>query len=545
MRLVNETLSEKELKRREREKKDAEYKATEIRFGIRKKLILLFSLLILLIVLGLTIISTRQQTKSLLEEKDKQAKIISRGLLAAIRSRLVEIYGIHAEKIKKFQTEEEYIQFYKQNEFIELLFEDVDGVKKQPDVVYAYVLGKHQIVLGHTSPEIKPYSKLVLPEGVESYLERLKKEKLPEIVSYRIYYELSQEEQSKKIEVIDYALGISFKDNPEPQDYIGELHIGISLESVNQQIFMTKVNLQLVGILALGIGVLVAIIFASLIARPIQKVIAGMRRVSQGDFSVDVTVRSRDEVGLLSKTFNIMIKGMSILVSPEVAQVVLSGEDLLKGGQKRVVTVLFSDVRSFTTISESLTPHEVVVMLNEYLEIMTDIIIKHGGVVDKFVGDEIFAVFGAPFDHPQHPLSACATALEMGVALANHNKEREKQGKKPIEIGIGINTGEVISGAMGSTKRVDYTSIGDSVNLGARLEGTNKVYGTLCIISEFTYEYVKDYVVVRELDLIRVKGKNEPVKIYELLELTPAGVQKEEEFIRHLQQEKLKKSSGR
>ncbi|MCS6985468.1 MAG: HAMP domain-containing protein [Leptospiraceae bacterium] len=545
MRLTTSLVSEKEQRRLEKIKKDQEYKANEIRFGIRKKLILLFSLLISLIVLGLTLISTRQQTKSLLEEKDKQARIIGRGLLAAIRSRLVEIYGIHAEKIKAFTSEAEYVNFYRQNEFIELLFEDIDGVKKQPDLVYAYVLGKHNIVLGHTRADVKPYSKFSFPAGVESYLDLLTQKQLPEMIATKIEHEIQEDNNRRVIEVLDYAMGISFKDNPQPQDYIGELHIGISLESVNQQIFMTKVNLQLVGLIALGVGVFVAIVFASLIARPIQKVIAGMRRVSQGDFSADVTVRSRDEVGLLSKTFNIMIKGMSILVSPEVAQVVLSGEDLLKGGQKRVVTVLFSDVRSFTTISESLTPHEVVLMLNEYLEIMTDIIIKHGGVVDKFVGDEIFAVFGAPFDHPQHPLSACATALEMAEALAKHNAERRKQGKKPIEIGIGINTGEVISGAMGSTKRVDYTSIGDSVNLGARLEGTNKVYGTLCIISEFTYEYVKDDVVVRELDLIRVKGKNEPVKIYELIALTPAGAQKEEKYVRELQEAKEKKKRAR
>ncbi len=532
----SQTVDAREAKRRENARKDAEYRANEIRFGIRKKLIILFSLLIFLIALGITVIATRQQTNSLLEEKNKQGQIIIRGLMAGIRSRLVEIYGLNARKIASLKTEQDYIDFYKSQEISELLFEDVDGVKSQPDVLYAYILGRHGVVLGHTDEKIAPYSRYQFDSGATSFLEKASRGDVPAFVVSPVIYtktvkEKNGEISTKKIDALDYSAGIAFKENPKSEDLIGEVHIGISLESVNHQIFMTKVNLQLVGLVAIVFGVFTAIVFASLIARPIQRVIAGMRKVSQGDFSADVTVKSSDEVGLLSRTFNIMLKGMSILVSPEVAQVVLSGEDLLKGGQKKIVTVLFSDVRGFTTISESLTPHEVVLMLNEYLEIMTDIIIKHGGVVDKFVGDEIFAVFGAPFDHPQHPLSACATALEMGRSLANHNQERAKAGKKPIEIGIGINTGEVIAGAMGSTKRVDFTSIGDAVNLGARLEGTNKIYGTLCIISEFTYEEVKNDVIVRELDLIRVKGKNEPVKIFELVALTQSGAQKEDNYI--------------
>jgi class 3 adenylate cyclase len=217
----------------------------------------------------------------------------------------------------------------------------------------------------------------------------------------------------------------------------------------------------------------------------------------------------------------------------------MNTEDLYNSSEQREVTVLFSDIRGFTTLSESMTPREVVNMLNDYLELMTKIIVKYQGVVDKFVGDEIFSVFGAPYNHPNHPLAAIAVALEMGVVLSRHNEERVAEGKHPINIGIGINTGVVIAGAMGSKKRVDYTSIGDAVNLGARLEGTNKVYGTLIIMSEFTHKKVKEWVVYRELDSIRVKGKLEPVLIYEVLDFTRDGRELADELVVEIHERKM------
>lgn len=544
-------------------KKDEEYKANEIKFGIRKKLVILFSGLIFTIALGITFIATRQQTNSLLEEKEKQGQIIVRGLTAAIKTRLIDVYASQAGKIEKLRNKEEYREFYQKNNIDQMIFEDLDQVTTQPDVIYAYILGKHGVVLGHTNQKIIPYTFFEFSEGTESYLkvyetagERALKPVLKEITAEKTVKPTSPasgnttgaeskpagEVQKVMVDALDFSYALAFKSDPKINDAIGEVHIGISLESVNKQIFETKVYLQLIGLLAIAFGVFTAIVLAALIARPVQMVIEGMRAVSEGNFSASVVVKSKDEIGLLSRTFNVMLKGMSILVSPEVAQVVLAGGDLLKGGQKRTVTVLFSDVRGFTTISESLTPHEVVLMLNNYLEIMTDIIIKYGGVVDKFVGDEIFAVFGAPFDHPCHPLAACATALDMGVELGKHNDERKQQGKLPIGIGIGLNTGEVISGAMGSTKRIDYTSIGDAVNLGARLEGTNKVYSTLCIVSEFTYEVVKNDIIVRELDSIKVKGKNKPVLIFELMALTSIGEQKVQQYLAELNAEREAKT---
>ncbi|MDH4262662.1 MAG: HAMP domain-containing protein [Spirochaetia bacterium] len=540
------SLTDKQKKKLERQKEDKRDRENDIKYGIRYKLITVVTLIVLVVVITITWISSNNQSKSLLQEKKKQGAIIVRGLASAIKTRLLDIYAANDKLIKRINTANEYKNFYLSNGISELIFEDIDSVTSQPDVLYAYIIGKSKVVLGHSDPDIVPYSIYEFPALIESYFDAYKASgmKKPEPILTKINFKKKirgEKKEAQKIEVIeaiDFSYILAFKNDAEIDDAIAEVHIGISLESVNRQIFDNKVQMQAIGFFSIIIGMLLAVFVATVIARPIRKMIDGMRKVSQGDFSASVLVSSSDEVGLLSRTFNVMLKGMSILVSPEVAQVVLSGGDLLTSGQRRNVTVLFSDIRGFTTISESLTPHEVVEMLNDYLEIMTDIIIKFGGVVDKFVGDEIFAVFGAPFDHPMHPLCAAATALDMGTELDKHNVLRKSEGKLPINIGIGLNTGDVISGAMGSTKRIDFTSIGDAVNLGARLEGTNKIYSTLAIISEFTYEKIQEDVVVRELDMIRVKGKLEPVLIYELIALTKTG---ESKLIRYLENKKLKK----
>jgi len=187
------------------------------------------------------------------------------------------------------------------------------------------------------------------------------------------------------------------------------------------------------------------------------------------------------------------------------------------GGDKKDLSVLFSDIRGFTTISEKLTPEELVRLLNEYLTAMTNIVFKYEGLLDKYMGDAIMAVFGAPLDQPDHARRACLTALEMMSELHKLQKKWEAEGSPVLNIGIGINTGEMVVGNMGSEMRFDYTVMGDMVNLGSRLEGINKEYGSNIIISEFTYNVVQESMSCRELDWVRVKGKNKPVKIMELL----------------------------
>ena len=213
------------------------------------------------------------------------------------------------------------------------------------------------------------------------------------------------------------------------------------------------------------------------------------------------------------------IKGaFSQYLAPAVVNQLVDNPSLLKlGGERKELTAFFSDVAGFSSISEKLSPEDLVHLLNDYLTEMTDIIKKYEGTVDKFEGDAIIAFFGAPIPHKDHARRTCMVALEMQERLAQLREGWKKEGKSELFMRIGINTGPAVVGNMGSLTRMDYTMMGDSVNLAARLEGVNKQYKTETMISGFTYAQVEEFVEVRELDLIRVVGKTEPVKIYELL----------------------------
>jgi adenylate cyclase len=214
----------------------------------------------------------------------------------------------------------------------------------------------------------------------------------------------------------------------------------------------------------------------------------------------------------------------SRFLAPAIVNQVLAKEGSVKlGGDKRVLTVLFSDIRGFTTISEKLDPHVLLELLNEYLTPMTDIIVSENqGTLDKYIGDAIMAFWGAPKEQPDHALRACRAALAMIDRLGTLRERWEKRGLPDIDIGVGINTGAMSVGFVGSQDRFyNYTVLGDAVNLASRLEGANRAYGTRVILGASTYDEVRDHVVVRELDLVRVKGKREPVHIYELLALAP------------------------
>jgi adenylate cyclase len=208
---------------------------------------------------------------------------------------------------------------------------------------------------------------------------------------------------------------------------------------------------------------------------------------------------------------------MSRYLNRELTERLLSEGEQVLGGKIQEVTILFSDIRSFTTIAERSGARETVSMLNDYFSVMVEILFKHKGILDKYIGDAMMALFGTPFTTPQDADNAVAAAVEMMHALKEFNTGR-LHSHEPIHIGIGINTGEVVAGNIGSPKRMDYTVIGDGVNLGSRLEGTNKYYGTQILVSEFTKQRLAEPHVWRELDLIRVKGKAQPIAVFEVLD---------------------------
>lgn len=211
-------------------------------------------------------------------------------------------------------------------------------------------------------------------------------------------------------------------------------------------------------------------------------------------------------------------KAFSHYVSKDVvAEIKKHPEMLHLGGEKRVMTAFFSDIAGFTTVSETISPEELVRLLNEYFAAMTKILFRYGGTLDKYEGDAIMAFWNAPSLQPDHAKRACATALKMQQHLSILRLKWKKEGNPDIRVRMGINTGDMIVGNVGSQDRFDYTIMGDSVNLSSRLEGANKHYSTYMMVSESTYADSKEDFEFRELDLLKVKGKTQAVKVYELL----------------------------
>ncbi|BBD08683.1 GAF domain-containing protein [Desulfovibrio ferrophilus] len=205
-------------------------------------------------------------------------------------------------------------------------------------------------------------------------------------------------------------------------------------------------------------------------------------------------------------------------MTKEVADKLLEGGDDMLGGKSQEATVLFSDIRSFTTLSETLGAEETVSMLNEYFTIMVDILFEHQGILDKYIGDAIMAVFGTPFATGHDEDNAVSAAVDMMRALYAFNIDRASRGKQTVNIGIGVNTNPVVVGNIGSLRRMDYTAIGDGVNLAARLESACKTYRSNILVSEFTCAKLQDSYIMREADRMTVKGKTRPVAVYEVLD---------------------------
>ena len=232
----------------------------------------------------------------------------------------------------------------------------------------------------------------------------------------------------------------------------------------------------------------------------------------------------------ISKDQAFIKSAFSKYVPTNVVDRLLENPEMLKlGGEERVLTILFSDIADFTTISESMKSTDLVPFLNDYLSEMTDIIIKENGTVDKYIGDAVLAEFGAPVPMEDHADAAVKTALHMQKKITDLNKAWAEKDLPALRSRIGINTGQVIIGNMGSDRVFDYTVIGDPVNLAARLESVNKRYNTLILISEFTFNEInKEKFKTRMLDVIKVKGKTKAVKVYEVYGFTSDSFPKEE-----------------
>ncbi len=280
------------------------------------------------------------------------------------------------------------------------------------------------------------------------------------------------------------------------------------------------------------LGLLISVALGTWIARsvsqPVLQLAEGTRRIGAGDYSHRIPVRTNDEIGLLARAYNQMSEGLAErdqvrdllgkVVSPAVATELLR-KDVTLGGEEREVTILFSDLRNFTSMCEAGSAQEMLGVLNHYFTRMSAIVEAHRGVVDKYVGDAMMALFGAPLTGPDDADCAMETALEMSEALDELNQERQAQALHPLNMGIGINTDVVVAGNMGSQRRLNYTVIGDGVNLASRLEALTKTpeYGARIIVSQSTLERAKKRYRTRRLGEVAVKGKQKPAEIYALL----------------------------
>ncbi len=274
----------------------------------------------------------------------------------------------------------------------------------------------------------------------------------------------------------------------------------------------------------------IVLIFSPLIARPVvgsvtkpvRRLAAAANRIRQGDYGNQVSIDQADEIGELSAAFNDMTQGLAErdqvrdllgkVVDPAVAEELLS-HDVELGGEEREITIMFSDIRGFTSLSERLSPQQLVSQLNEYLTTMSAAIEAEGGIIDKYIGDAVMALFGAPTAHNDDPTRAVRASLAMGRALSELNHDFTERGLPTLSMGIGINTATVVTGNMGSKTRLNYTVIGDGVNLAARIEGLTRVYGVPVIVCEKSKTAASDFNFL-ELDQVRVKGKTEVERIF-------------------------------
>lgn len=309
----------------------------------------------------------------------------------------------------------------------------------------------------------------------------------------------------------------------EPSLKIGTIHLGLSEAKIAEDIRAMRLHLAGLALLALLLGTAGAALLAGLMVGPITALVRGVRAIGEGQLDQRIDLQRSDELGVLTSAFNDMAASLRekefikntferYVSKPLAEQILQRRSELRLGGELRDVTVLFSDIRRFTTLAERLPPEQVVDLLNGYFTRMIQVVSRHEGMVDKLIGDSVMALFGAPITLGDEPLRAVRCALEMQREGAVFNRECEARGLPPLPMGIGINTGPVIAGNIGSTARMEYTVIGDEVNIAARLQGIAGPGEVL--ISARTYAAIAGAVKVTPLEPIQLKGKAARVDVY-------------------------------
>ena len=320
----------------------------------------------------------------------------------------------------------------------------------------------------------------------------------------------------------DTNLG-SFKKIPTGRlGIITEVNEDIAFEQIY---IIQRRNIYLM-IMVLSLAVLIVYFFSKSLTSPVKNLVVATKMIENGEFNINLKAKTKDEIGVLTNAFVEMGMGLEEkermkdafgrFVNQEIAEMAMKNEIQL-GGEIKQATIFFSDIRSFTAISEKLTPSEVVEFLNDYMTLMVECVNDNHGFVDKYIGDAIMAVWGTPISHGNDAENAINGALKMRTALIRFNLDRGSDKKPIIRIGCGLNTGDVLAGQIGSTERMEYTVIGDAVNLASRIEALNKPMGTDLLISQNTADVVEGIYDLVPMNKIKVKGKSEPQQIYAVL----------------------------
>ena len=456
---------------------------SRMHLSLKLKLSLLITGLVVLTVALVSYLLLRQQQQALTEQMIKRGHTIAEHLAAGGKGALVANDDLTLNVLVK-------------------------EAMKDPDLAYVAFVDDEGMVRAHS--DVAAIAKpVVRPAGLKKLDDKFL------IQTYR---------SESRRELIDFSVPLIFSQVP-----VGALYVGFSKETIAAALATARNGATLITVVLVAIGVAGAVGLATVLSRPIFRLVQGTRSIAEGNFHIALPVTSRDELGTLTESFNQMARSLlekemikrafTRYVAREVVEEILKDPaQLALTGEQREVTVLFCDIRGFTPLAERLTPPQVVSLLNEFYTLMIETTFKHDGTLDKFLGDAVMAVFGAPIAHPDHAMRAVKTALDMRSGIAELNERRTAQGKLPIGIGIGLSLGEVVAGTVGTEDRMEYTVIGDSVNLAARLVDNARPAGRI-LISQRTYEAVRDLVGAKALGPLKVKGKEEEVEVYEVVSL--------------------------
>jgi adenylate cyclase len=455
-----------------------------VRLSLKVKLSLVITGLLVVTVLLVTAFLLRQEQRNLTAEMTKRGLAIATNLAASAKNSIL--------------TNDE--------PSLSLLVKDA---LKDPDVAYLIMTDHDGRIVGHQDLSLIGRS-LERPAGLAPLGDELLVQRYTDPRQGRL---------------IEFAVPLVFS-----KVRVGALYLGFSERPIESALARARNQALLISAVMVAIGIVGAVALATVLSRPLLRLVAATRAIAMGNYQVSLAVPSGDELGVLTESFNRMAMSLHEkemikrafrgYVAREVADEILKDpEHLVLKGERRDVTVLFCDMRGFTTLAERLAPEEVVRLLNQFYTLMIDTTFKHGGNPDKFLGDGVMAIFGAPIAHPDHAGQAIRAALDMRAGMAELSRRRVADGQSPVEVGIGLSAGEAVAGTVGTEDRMEYTVVGDSVNLAARLEAEAKAGQIL--VNSWTYEKVRGVVQARSLGILSVKGKTDPVEVFEVLSLSP------------------------